>query len=179
MLRIHNIFRFIERIRTRIRQNHEISSIIKVLRYPPRSLEEISLRVELCHHALDLVNRTKHPAIWAAFQYEMGNNLAKIMQHRTENLEKAIGHFQQALKVYTRESFPENWAMTQYILGLTYANRICGESADNIEQAIGYYQQALEVLHSPSFPRRLGQYQDSIGGRLRYARQRGWYQEPG
>ena len=78
------------------------------------------------------------------------NNLAnaysdRIRGERAENLEQAIGHYQQALEVYTRQAYPEDWAMTQNNLANAYADRIRGERAENLEQAIGHYQQALEV----------------------------------
>lgn len=39
---------------------------------------------------------------------------------RAEYLEKAIHHYEQALEVYTRQAFPEDWADTHYKLGNAY-----------------------------------------------------------
>jgi tetratricopeptide (TPR) repeat protein len=62
-----------------------------------------------------------------------------------DNLERAIEHLGAALTVYTREAFPELWAITQNNLGLAYAERIRGARVDNLERAIEHYHQALTI----------------------------------
>ncbi len=76
----------------------------------------------------------------------------RIRGERTDNLEQAISHYQQALQVYTRQAFPEQWATTQNNLAVAYQQRIRGERTENLEQAILHYQQALEVYTPMSFP---------------------------
>ncbi|WP_293113139.1 hypothetical protein [Moorena sp. SIO4G3] len=39
------------------------------------------------------------------------------------------------LEVRTREAFPEQWALTQFNLGITYRNRIKGQKRQNLEEA--------------------------------------------
>jgi tetratricopeptide (TPR) repeat protein len=78
--------------------------------------------------------------------------LERIRGERAENLEQAIFHYQQALEVYTRQAYPEDWARTQNNLGNAYRNRIRGERAENLEQAIFHYQQALEVYTRQAYP---------------------------
>ena len=48
---------------------------------------------------------------------------------RAQNLELAITCYRLALSVYTRADYPEQWAMTQMNLAITYRNRIKGERA--------------------------------------------------
>jgi tetratricopeptide (TPR) repeat protein len=69
----------------------------------------------------------------------------RIRGDRAENLEKAIAAYQEALQVYTREAFPQDWAMTQNNLGAAYSDRIRGDRAENLERAIAAYQEALKV----------------------------------
>ncbi|MCB1768480.1 MAG: CHAT domain-containing protein, partial [Candidatus Competibacteraceae bacterium] len=57
-----------------------------------------------------------------------------------------------ALQVYTREAFPEQWAMAQNNLANAYRDRIRGERAENLERAIQTYQQALQVRTREAFP---------------------------
>ena len=71
---------------------------------------------------------------------------------RAANLEQAISHYQQALEVFTRQTFPEDWALTQNNLANAYHERIQGERADNLEQAISHYQQALKIYTRQAFP---------------------------
>jgi tetratricopeptide (TPR) repeat protein len=71
---------------------------------------------------------------------------------RAENIEGAIACFLAALKVYTREDYPEQWAMTQNNLGIAYSDRIVGVRAANIEEAIACYRLALEIHTPTAFP---------------------------
>jgi tetratricopeptide (TPR) repeat protein len=77
---------------------------------------------------------------------------SRIRGERAENIEQAITSYQQALQVFTRQAFPENWARTQMNLANAYCDRIRGERAENIEQAITSYQQALQVFTPQAFP---------------------------
>ena len=69
-----------------------------------------------------------------------------------DNIEQAIDHYEQALKVYTQKDFPADWAMTQNNLANAYNNRIRGDRAENIEQAIEHYELALKVRTKKDFP---------------------------
>jgi len=85
------------------------------------------------------------------------NNLAnayysRIRGERAENIEAAIGAYQQTLEVMTRQAMPVEWAQTINNLATAYRNRIRGERAENIEAAIGAYQQALEVMTRQAMP---------------------------
>ncbi len=85
------------------------------------------------------------------------NNLAiaysnRIKGERAKNIEKAIPFYQAALKVYTRDAFPQDWAMTQNNLANAYYSRIKGERGKNIEKAIAFYEAALQVYTRDAFP---------------------------
>ncbi|PXF56543.1 MAG: hypothetical protein C4B59_16740, partial [Candidatus Methanogaster sp.] len=72
--------------------------------------------------------------------------------HQLGDIEQSIHHFRQTLETYTREAFPENWAMTRNNLANAYSDRIRGERAENIDLAIEHYNQALEVYTREAFP---------------------------
>jgi len=142
----------------------DLNGILQSISRPARSLAEMPRRVELCRQALALVNRFHDPELWAALQQEISVNLAQNPQgDRAENLEQAIGHFQQVLKVRTREAFPKGWAATQYNLGKAYLDRIRGDRAENLEQAIGHFQQALKVRTREAFPEDWAATQHNLG----------------
>jgi CHAT domain-containing protein len=61
------------------------------------------------------------------------------------NLELGIVACEQALRVYTMEIFPEQWASTMNNLALAYSVRIKGKKSENIEQSIDVYKQILEA----------------------------------
>ena len=86
-------------------------------------------------------------------QNNLGNAYCdSIRGERADNIELAIASFELALQVYTRDAFPEDWAMTQNNLGAAYSHRIRGERADNIELAIASYELALQVYTRDAFP---------------------------
>ncbi|NER27096.1 MAG: CHAT domain-containing protein [Symploca sp. SIO1C4] len=71
---------------------------------------------------------------------------------RANNIEIAIVCCQNALEIYTREAFPDSWAMAQMNLGNAYRDRIRGEKAQNLEDAITCFRHALEIYTRDAFP---------------------------
>ncbi|MCZ0902574.1 tetratricopeptide repeat protein, partial [Microcoleus sp. HI-ES] len=75
----------------------------------------------------------------------------RIKGDRGDNLEKAIAFYEAALQVYTRQAFPEYWALTQNNLANAYNYRIKGDRGDNLEKAIAFYEAALQVYTRQAF----------------------------
>ena len=86
---------------------------------------------------------------------------------RAENLEEAIACYKRALKVRTKEAFPEKWAMTQNNLGTAYGNRISGNRAQNLEESISCLKSALEVYTKEAFPEEWATTHNNLGNALR------------
>ncbi|MEG3983463.1 CHAT domain-containing protein, partial [Microcoleus sp. T3B2] len=82
---------------------------------------------------------------------------------RAANIELAIACYREALKVYTPENYPEDWAMTQNNLGAAYSNRIEGVRAANIELAIACYREALKVYTPENYPEQWAMTQNNLG----------------
>jgi len=70
---------------------------------------------------------------------------------RAANLEQAIECYREALRVYTPEAAPLDYAMTQNNLGIAYRNLPTGDRAANLEQAIECYREALRIEYLPSW----------------------------
>ncbi|MEG4585323.1 CHAT domain-containing protein, partial [Microcoleus sp. MOSTC5] len=70
--------------------------------------------------------------------------------------EKLIAFYEAALQVYTRDAFPQYWAMTQNNLANAYSHRIKGERGENTEKAIAFFQAVLEVCNRKTFTQDLG-----------------------
>jgi len=79
------------------------------------------------------------------------------------NLEIAIAGYGIALTVFTRERFPQQWAMTQNNLGIAYSDRIRGEKAENLEEAIACYREALKEYTRERFPQDWAMTQNNLG----------------
>ncbi|MEQ8757330.1 MAG: CHAT domain-containing tetratricopeptide repeat protein [Coleofasciculus sp. G1-WW12-02] len=82
----------------------------------------------------------------AASLGEFSNLIAKFpLGSKAINLEIVIAGYEAALKIFTRDSFPAQWATTRCNLGATYCERILGDRTQNIEDAIASCKLALQV----------------------------------
>ncbi|MEG4408959.1 CHAT domain-containing protein [Microcoleus sp. MON2_D5] len=82
---------------------------------------------------------------------------------RAWNLEIGIACYSAASEVYTREDYPEQWAMGQNNLGTAYSDRIEGVRAANIEEAIACYREALIVYTLENYPENWAMTQNNLG----------------
>ena len=73
-------------------------------------------------------------------------------EDRALHLELSRSAHQQALRICTREAFPQDWANTQISLGETYGDRLRGDRAENLEEAIAAYELALQFFTREDFP---------------------------
>jgi uncharacterized protein YjbI with pentapeptide repeats len=70
------------------------------------------------------------------------------------NESEPIDCFYYSLEIYTREKFPEHWAMLQHNLGLAYFDRIKDERWRNLQKSIKCFNKSLEVFDSDKYPRK-------------------------
>ena len=100
----------------------------------------------------------------AAVICNFGNLINQFpLGRRAWNLEIGIACYKSALKVRTRENYPEKWAMTQNNLGVAYSDRIEGVRAANMESAISCYRSALEVYTRENYPEDWAATQNNLG----------------
>ncbi len=88
-------------------------------------------------------------------QFPLGN--------KASNMEIAVASYETVLKVFTREAFPQDWAMTQNNLATAYRNRIKGDIAENIELAIDSYNAALQITTREAFPQENASTLENLG----------------
>jgi len=101
-------------------------------------------------------------------QSNLGNDYGgRIRGEKAENLELAIDAFVASLEIYTREVFPQYWAMTQNNLGIAYRNRIKGETDQNLELAIAAYLASLKIYTREAFPQNWADTQNNLGNAYR------------
>ncbi|WP_373536485.1 CHAT domain-containing protein [Microcoleus sp.] len=82
---------------------------------------------------------------------------------RAINLEIALAGYEIALKVYTLEVFPKDWANTLVNLAVVYQHRISGKTAENFEKAIQCLEAALIVRTHKEYPERWADIQINLG----------------
>ncbi len=88
-------------------------------------------------------------------QFPLGN--------KANNMEIAITGYEVILTFFTKDAFPEIWALLQNNLGNAYRERIKGDKADNIEKAIAAYNTVLEVRTRNDFPQDWAMTQNNLG----------------
>jgi len=82
-----------------------------------------------------------------------------------------VGAYREALKVRTREQFPQDWAATQNNLGIALcdqAGRSEGaEAVRLLNEAVGAYREALKVYTREQLPQDWAMAQNNLGTALR------------
>ena len=83
----------------------------------------------------------------------LGGAYAELpVRDRAANLQKAIACYEQALRIFTPEAAPRDYALTQTNLGNAYRNLPVGDRAANLRQAIACYEQALRFSTPEAAP---------------------------
>jgi hypothetical protein len=65
---------------------------------------------------------------------------------RVTNLERAIASFNQALRFYSSEYTPLDYAETKHDLGRAYAMLPTGDHVENLRRAISCFRDTLRIL---------------------------------
>jgi hypothetical protein len=88
----------------------------------------------------------------------------RVAGHRSDNRERAIAAFEDALSVLTRETNPEGWAAAAMNFGIAY--RVCAadEGSDRRDRAIEASEEALSVWTRDSKPTAWAAARMQLGG---------------
>jgi len=97
-----------------------------------------------------LANDYKNLAI--AYKKRIRGDRSENMKRLASACELAIANCKQPLEVYTCNSFPVQWANTQYILAVVYGNLTSEDRTENIELAIAASEKSLQVFTHDDFP---------------------------
>jgi tetratricopeptide (TPR) repeat protein len=93
------------------------------------------------------------PEKYAALAGRLGNLFAELpYANRSDNLKRAIRHYEAALRIYTEQNFPVEWAKVQHNLGTAYWRLPTGDRGANLQQAIAHFEAALRVCTERDFP---------------------------
>jgi tetratricopeptide (TPR) repeat protein len=74
---------------------------------------------------------------------------------RGDNVRQAVNNHQQALKIFQKDEYPVDYAMTQNNLGNVYMelpSTTAEDRVENIRKAIQYYKNALEIRKKDEYP---------------------------
>jgi tetratricopeptide (TPR) repeat protein len=102
----------------------------------------------------------------AAVSWALGNIYSSISKYRDkrENCEKALRAFNEALKVYTPEEYPVQYATNQNNIGATYgALAEVQDTVPNCEKAIKAFEEALKARTLEKYPLDYAMTQNNMG----------------
>jgi len=122
----------------------------------------IEKAIEHFNNASTIHTREAYQEQWATLENNLGIAYWKLQGKNADNLDKAIRHFEEALKI--RENLSKSgWAETKKYLGNAYGDLIKGNPSENIEKALDHYKGALEVFTKNDFPSCWATIQSNIG----------------
>jgi tetratricopeptide (TPR) repeat protein len=111
-------------------------------------------KVRWAQEGIAACDRLDDAAGRAAMYNNLGNAYLRLPTgDRGENLGRAIGCYEEALRFRTPEAAPLDYAMTQNNLGNAYADLPTGDRGENLGRAIGCYKRALAIDHLPPWKR--------------------------
>ena len=124
-------------------------------------------------NALEVFNPKKYPQQWGVAQYNLGNSYLQLsdlyLKESRENneqlLETAINCYEKALQTLTKDTYPDNWALTQMTLGKAYSVRLQGNPNDNHKKAQQHLENALSIYTletNPDLYRQVKAYQREL-----------------
>jgi hypothetical protein len=70
---------------------------------------EADSAIRACIDALEVCNKQQHPELWAKANHLAGTAYIMLSNDRILNVELGIGYLENALEIYTQDSFPEQW----------------------------------------------------------------------
>ncbi len=112
-----------------------------------------------CHReAAGIYRRAGRLADWAREEFNQANVWCDVPE--TGNPDKwteAIPHYENALKVRTRENDPNRYAATVMNLGTALRQSPSGDKAANIVKAVSCYRAALRIYTVRTFPRQFAE----------------------
>lgn len=100
---------------------------------------------------------------WAKIQYLLGLVFYYHLEDSLKNDRQAIAFLNTALKVFSEENFPVEWATVQNYLGNICRNLDGGKSEANIRKAIANYQNALKIRQQDAYPQEWSSIQYNLG----------------
>ncbi|MFE2610113.1 CHAT domain-containing protein [Streptomyces mirabilis] len=118
----------------------------------PKRATSLEEAVDLYERAVEVVGRYDARGQQASMLNNLGNALMERPgDDREENVDRAVAAYEQALLLWTREEFPQEWALTTARLAQAICQRGRGDGRD-LEHAARLYDEALTVLDREVHP---------------------------
>lgn len=150
----------------------------------PKSIPLLNQAVTAYREALTVRSEKHLREAWAATQTSLGATFAQLAGHSTERKDKerlyadSVAAYRAALKVFTKEKFPQHWAEVQNNLGATLEQ--LGEFTEGskgiglFNESLTAYNEAATVYTRADLPQQWAMIQNNLGNVLKQmGRQKG------
>jgi tetratricopeptide (TPR) repeat protein/nucleoside 2-deoxyribosyltransferase len=150
------------------------SSLCQTIAHKALFSEKENIASEYCGEAIKMLTRAlkieKDPPIRASIQNALGNAYTNFdFINPEKNTAKAIEAYQKALTIYTKENYPNDYAMTQNNLGFAYGTLSdFRDTEENTTKAIEAYQKALTIYTKENYPNDYAMIQNNLGNAYAY-----------
>jgi CHAT domain-containing protein/tetratricopeptide (TPR) repeat protein len=105
---------------------------------------------------------------FAREQFGLGLRYQRLLTgDRTANLQRSIECFTEALRFFTVETTPLNYAAAQNNLGISYSMLPTGDRGANLQRSIECFTEALRFLTAETAPSEYAQTQNNLGNAYR------------
>jgi tetratricopeptide (TPR) repeat protein len=126
--------------------------------------------IDACNQALRVYTFDEYPYDYAMAQNNLGTAYQELSlvddetEYKVDNCKNAINAYNEALRVYTFDKYPYQYATIQNNLGNAYWSlSIVEDKADNCMMAINAFNQALRVRIFDEYPYQYAMTQNNLG----------------
>lgn len=95
--------------------------------------------------------RNERPYAWAAVRYAQAQLISR--SGAGGSIDQAIAAATDALREWTRNPYPGEWASANSLLGTLFTQRAGPDRAENAKMAVDAYEKALQVIRKETMPR--------------------------
>jgi tetratricopeptide (TPR) repeat protein len=137
----------------------ELGNTLVRSRGAPRD-EALRRAIECHREAAEIYARLGNRQEWARTQFNLGNSSCELSETTGEDhWREAVSHYEDSLRVRTREADPEGHAASLENLGTAY-RRLSGA---DVRKCIGCFRKALHVYTAAAYPGKCAAVESNLG----------------
>lgn len=129
--------------------------------YLKRKLDDsernLHIAIDYCQVVLAKINQ-EFPIEWGDAHCYLGEAYLN-----SKNPEIAMTHYQNALQVFTKEDYPDDWARITFDMAYSYTKRKNIDRNINLEMAIKLYQDSLQIYTYEKYPSKWAKVNSYLG----------------
>ncbi|MBD2773917.1 hypothetical protein [Iningainema tapete] len=145
-----------------------MASVLRTI--PDVGAEFLQRSLALYSEALPILQQFAKPAEVAEAQMNLGLVLQSLVPFNLARIGDSIKAYQEALKVFTWEKYPQEYAILQNNIAIAYLSMPMTSQQDYLRQglAVQTFEEALKHIRLIEHPREYAMLQNNLGNALQY-----------